>query len=437
MFLAVDFLRLLGAGIIDMDVLSISLRAQELLKALDTTANDRVDRAASKTDSDPSTAQAVAGNYRKGRLNFGGLTFVIENAKGSTRKGGDPDDGTYWESVMHHHYGYLAGTEGKDGDEVDVFIGPDINSDTVYVINQVTQSGSFDETKSMVGFASASEARAGYLKNYPAGWTGIGSMASLPFDSWKEWALSGNHKKPVESMEKEKSFTPNDSMKSNARKGLEWRKKYGKGGTAVGVARARDIVNGKGLSLSTVKRMHSFFSRHSGNEKGPVGDNGRTAWALWGGTAGAAWARNILRQEGLLKKEDDTMEFRTEVEILSKESVDDGPLYVYGAVLIPDKFDRQGDIVDKDVIRKAAREYMINAQHAGLKHKWLLAKEGIQLTQNFIAPADMKIGQKDIPEGSWVVEFRVTDSTLKKAISEGQYKSFSVGGRTIREPVEE
>lgn len=420
-----------------MDLLSISLRARDLLKALDSANNMRVEREASRADRNPSPEQAKEGTYRKGRLNFGGLTFVIENAKGSTRKGGDPDDGTYWESVMQHHYGYLTGTEGNDGDECDVFIGPDIESKTVYVVNQVDQSGNFDETKSMVGFSSAEEAKAGYLKNYPAGWTGIGSMASMSFDTWSEWALSGDHKKPVESLEKEKSFKPNDSMKSNARKGLEWRKKYGKGGTAVGIARARDIAGGKSLSLSTVKRMHSFFSRHAGNEKGPVGDNGKTAWALWGGSAGAAWARNILRQEGLLKKEDDTMEFRTEVEILSKESVEDGPLYVYGAVLIPEKFDRQGDIVDKDVIRKAAREYMINAQHAGLKHKWLLAKEGIQLTQNFIAPVDMQIGQRDIPEGSWVVEFRVTDSNLKKAISEGQYKSFSVGGRTIREPVEE
>jgi hypothetical protein len=91
---------------------------------------------------------------------------------------------------------------------------------------------------------------------------------------------------------------PSKGMVEEALKGLKWREEYNRGGTEVGVARARDISNGKNLSDDTVKRMHSFFSRHEVDKKGqgftPDEDGfpsaGRIAWALWGGDAGQTWA---------------------------------------------------------------------------------------------------------------------------------------------------
>lgn len=97
-------------------------------------------------------------------------------------------------------------------------------------------------------------------------------------------------------------FKPTDAMAKAARRGLELRKQNGgKGGTAVGVARARDIANKKNLSLSTVKRMHSFFSRHAGNEKPSGGaernkDKGYISFLLWGGAAGKSWAKGIVNR---------------------------------------------------------------------------------------------------------------------------------------------
>ena len=93
---------------------------------------------------------------------------------------------------------------------------------------------------------------------------------------------------------------PTDAMASNARRGLALRKEYGRGGTAVGVARARDIVNKASLSNSTVMRMHSFFSRHRVDKKGKgwtagsegYPSNGLIAWLLWGGDSGASWAES-------------------------------------------------------------------------------------------------------------------------------------------------
>lgn len=95
------------------------------------------------------------------------------------------------------------------------------------------------------------------------------------------------------------NFKPPESARKAAKRGLELRRKLGRGGTAVGVARARDISNGKEMSPSTVKRMFSFFSRHEVDKKGKgwgKDSNGYVAWLLWGGDAGFSWARKVRNQ---------------------------------------------------------------------------------------------------------------------------------------------
>jgi len=100
------------------------------------------------------------------------------------------------------------------------------------------------------------------------------------------------------------NLTPTDAMAKEAQKGLDWRKEFGRGGTEVGVARARQLVNQQEVSAETVRRMHSYFSRHEVDKEGegfsPGEDGypsaGRIAWALWGGDVGQSWARNKDRQ---------------------------------------------------------------------------------------------------------------------------------------------
>jgi len=89
---------------------------------------------------------------------------------------------------------------------------------------------------------------------------------------------------------------PTEAMASNAARGLELRKKHGKGGTAIGVARARDISNRKHLSPETVRRMHAFFNRHEKNKSGGEDDAGYIAWLLWGGDSGKTWAASKFKQ---------------------------------------------------------------------------------------------------------------------------------------------
>jgi len=97
---------------------------------------------------------------------------------------------------------------------------------------------------------------------------------------------------------------PTQEMADEAQQGLEWREEFGRGGTEVGVARARDLKNRVNLSIQTIKRMYSYFSRHEVDKQGQgfySGDDGypsagRIAWALWGGDPGFAWTKRKIKE---------------------------------------------------------------------------------------------------------------------------------------------
>ena len=105
--------------------------------------------------------------------------------------------------------------------------------------------------------------------------------------------------------ERQESYSPTAAMIAEAKRGLEWRREFGRGGTEIGIARARDIANGRDLPIETVRRMASFFARHEvdkeaeGFSPGEEGypSNGRIAWALWGGDPGKRWADAIVRRD--------------------------------------------------------------------------------------------------------------------------------------------
>lgn len=150
-----------------------------------------------KVDTNPSEAQKEAGNYKKGHIKINGFDVTIENPAGSVRSGKDAS-GKEWSQVMNNTYGYIRGTEGVDGDHIDVFLGPDMNSDMVYVVDQVNTDGSFDEHKVMMGFPSLEDARSAYLSNYEEGWQGLGNITGVALDEFKKWIDSSIRKtKPL------------------------------------------------------------------------------------------------------------------------------------------------------------------------------------------------------------------------------------------------
>ena len=105
-------------------------------------------------------------------------------------------------------------------------------------------------------------------------------------------------------------YKPTAGMQSAARRAIKL-KEQGKAkgaGTAVGWTRAGQLSRGETLSLSTVKRMYSYFSRHEVDKKGKDWDNsespsnGKIMWLAWGGDAGFSWSRKIVEREKNMKK---------------------------------------------------------------------------------------------------------------------------------------
>lgn len=146
-----------------------------------------------KVDTNPTEAQKEAGNYKKGHIKINGFDVTIEQPAGSVRSGKDAS-GKEWSQVMNNTYGYIRGTESVDGDHIDVFLGPDMNSDMVYVVDQVNTDGSFDEHKVMMGFPSLEDARSAYLSNYEEGWQGLGNITGVTLDGFKKWIDSSIRK---------------------------------------------------------------------------------------------------------------------------------------------------------------------------------------------------------------------------------------------------
>ncbi|MFN3612943.1 MAG: LPD38 domain-containing protein [Rubrimonas sp.] len=162
-------------------------------------APDPVTAAAAEADPEPTPAQKEAGNYRKGHIRIAGMDVTIENAAGSQRRG-TARDGTEWSVTMPAHYGYVRRTEGADGDQVDVYIGPQPDSDRAFVIDQFDpETGAFDEHKTVLGVQSRAEA----LAIYDAGFSdGSGprrrrGVTEMGVDEFRAWASDGDTSKPM------------------------------------------------------------------------------------------------------------------------------------------------------------------------------------------------------------------------------------------------
>ena len=124
-------------------------------------------------------------------------------------------------------------------------------------------------------------------------------------------------------------YKPTSGMKSAAKRAIRW-KEEGKAtgaGTAVGWTRAGQLARGETLSLSTVKRMYSFFSRHEVDKKGKDfyntsnPSNGRIMWDAWGGDAGFSWSRKIVNREKNMKKSLETQEIVEEIKSILEDVV--------------------------------------------------------------------------------------------------------------------
>lgn len=182
------------------------------------TIGEKVAQAEAETDTNPTDGQKEAGNYKKGHVRIGQFDITVENPKGSVRRGTDAN-GNPWQTTMHNTYGYIRGTEGVDGDHIDVFLTDDIdgwNGRRVYIVDQYNEDGTFDEHKVMLGFNDEADARDAYISNYSTGWADSRKivMTSTNLEDFEKW-IDSSHRKTKPFAEYRSIETPHFDNQGN------------------------------------------------------------------------------------------------------------------------------------------------------------------------------------------------------------------------------
>lgn len=120
------------------------------------------------------------------RMKIQGLDISIETDKGQERHWYDPHNKTEGTTKMKYPYGYVRRTMGADNEHIDVYVGPDENEKTVYVIhqNKAPDFKEYDEDKVMIGFSSPKEAKQAYLIHYNSP-KFFDSMDTMTMDEFK------------------------------------------------------------------------------------------------------------------------------------------------------------------------------------------------------------------------------------------------------------
>lgn len=216
-----------------------------------TASQTSIEAARAQVEQNPTEAQKEAGNYRKGHITIDGYNITLENPKGSERSGTDKD-GNKWSVTMNNDYGYIRGTEGVDGDHIDVFLSDNPESGDVFVIDQVNPDGTFDEHKVMYGFKSALAAKRAYMANYSKDWTGLGNITRVSKEEFKKWVNSSRRKtKPFaeyknvkgETQKEEDGIRPDEGVLDYAKRVAEreQKKEYGSQNKVVSTERYEEL----------------------------------------------------------------------------------------------------------------------------------------------------------------------------------------------------
>ena len=137
----------------------------------------------------------------RGHMSFQGLRLAIENRKGDVRTG-TGKDGKRWHTEMKLPYGYIVGSKGKDGEGVDVYVGPDKQAPTAFVVHQHKEDGTgFDEDKVMLGLSSKQEAVKAFLAHYDSP-KFLGPVSEVPVEHLKELVQNGKKIDRIDGNEK-------------------------------------------------------------------------------------------------------------------------------------------------------------------------------------------------------------------------------------------
>lgn len=237
----------------------------------------------------------------------------------------------------------------------------------------------------------------------------------------------------IERFKKADTFTPPQSVQEEAQRALDWIKdgKAGSGFTATGRARAVQLANGSGVSMDTIRRMHSFLSRHSVDAQGkgysPDEDGypsaGRVAYAAWGGKPALSWVK------GIIAREDKQAQFAKA----------DERRFTLGPMYIPDREDAHGEWTDADELQQALWEYVRSGdRRIRLQHnKEVVAGEWVEV---MTFPFAMKVPMIQADGTSEDIEYPantvfmgiVWEPWAWQMVKDGKLRGLSIGGKAQR-----
>lgn len=332
---------------------------------------------------------------------YGGIPVIIDRPKGFVQRKLDDAGQLRWSRTYQNDYGYLAGTEGGDGEGLDVYLGPEVLRPDlpVWWAVQVNEAGGFDEYKLLLGFESEADARACYVAHTPERF--LASLTPMPVERLR--ALLGL---PLLSLE--------PSEKANAVESIK--------------AALRDIYTASEKALH--RHAEALVHHHAGDQLAAT-QKGRLA-ALLDAVGEATGQRQ-----------------RVELVASTKAATPDEQ-FIFGIVLKPEKTDLQGEIYAHKVVRLTGHDYLAFFRNTDLQHK-VFINEAVELVESTIEkvafwmsrdgeayPADpvtsAPIGAPDgaalgfVPKGAWTVAHRVKDAALWADIKAGKFTGYSMNG---------
>ena len=222
-----------------------------------------------------------------------------------------------------------------------------------------------------------------------------------------------------------------DSVKNNAKAALRYAEENGWGscGTNIGRGRARDLAEGKPISLETIKRMYSYLSRHAvdlENSKGYGDGCGKLMYDAWGGKSALSWAESKIRQ---IERQNFAIQSEEERIISGPLMLADTPIY---------RNDDNGEyyvVFTKETIKKIAQRFFKKGyqSNVNLMHDQGNLTDGLTMFESWIKDDKRGIkamkGFEDVPDGSWFGSFKVDNDEVWNMVKEGKVRGFSVEGQ--------
>lgn len=370
-------------------------------------------------------------------IDFQGIKIDLDRPKGFVQTGQD-QDGVAWEREYLYDYGFFPNTAGGDGDQLDVFVGPNATSKRVFWVTQNKADGSFDEYKVFVGFDSPRDARDAFVAHIPVKF--FAGLEEVPMGALK--SLLGVDPQELKKNLQKLAGVSFEQLRSAVQAALT--EAYPNDGDVCSPAGyyCDDIYDDHAIFYKDGKTWSVPYTYADGVAAlgGPPAQVVRT-WVPVGEASGAtkpaedaAPAQDVSAADKVLQQTFDA-HMKRYLKIARRTLAKSGEeRYVLGIVLEPDIVDAQQDTYSAEEIRQAADKFMTDFRNMGLMHKGFV-NEKVKILESYIAPTDLQLDGVAVKKGTWMMAVRVLDDGLWEACKKGKLTGFSIGGSAIRKPV--